>query len=1536
MNKLIKYFLFLLLISNVSADQGALDKVTQKSKFGTKDTLKTSFTSSFIYAISKSTTSYTLVTKYAKTSNTILKQLVATSNFQDIVATNNSVYILEKSNTVLKIYNTDLNQTIASFNSSSFVNTFGISDDEKYLFLATKAGLNIIKISTMASIAVLLSDNNIKDLKVHGNYLYLANDWQGLKVIDISNPELATTVSAFSVGDTYTKLALEDKYLYTLGNFGLKIFDISSANAPIEKSTLSLADLNTSNSSLYVNDLNAYIVNNNSLKVYDTANKTQLSAINIIGSTISDVNNAFVENQKLYLSTTTGLILYSALSDFKNTFLDANTTTAKTKQELTDGVFGLLTAGDTDYIKMSLPSEKFSATVGGINDLNISIINNLGQIVYNISNNQKFTKINLALDSGTYYLAVNSFTNSTGEYSIKTVFSSDDWTDNKNNAFLISLDENIKGSITNFSDNDIFRIDTFSSGTLNISNTNPLIDFELIDALGNTFASSKTSDQVRHFNLPSAGTYFVKVFSPAQDIDNLAYTFRPSLSSVINTHKDNSSIALVDLNKSQITTSTYSNVKTYENSIYLIESGNLVQFDNNFTLTSKLTRTGDSVVDYTKVGDYIYVVTQSKFLILNTSLTIIGSYTTGFTNKKIKVNADSAYILTTSSSFEVMNISQKESPQLLKDIFIGNSANDFDIKTNFSVTPTNHFTISLYLATNNGLETWDLTDTSAITKLSTYTNKSYNLIQVTSPFIYAITNNTSFEILYAKKATSLPKQRSSTNLSYTIKKMLINQEYAYLIKNDTSLANNYLNILHIKDKTNPILLDTFLTRAEDIAIKESIAYILSDTKNLQSFDISNDYADDKQHAFALQTLKQIHGIISPIRATDVDLFYINFSKDVDLLIEANSTKPTNFALYNFISDVTDTNKTFLVPSVETNATMHITAGEYYLKVTANQADSAYNFKISTIEDDYANTFAEAQLISLNQKNDANISSTDLDIVKFTVFQRGNLIFTTDNNVTATLYYDDFTTKLSSSAGVTLLNPGTYYVLMDSNVSTSYTFNAKYTKVDTLSQQNGFDGITNFNATHVVYGDRYIYTIDKNNHFNVYNQLLQKVSDLQLPSNNPYDTYDFQHYCGKSFFYDNRIYMNKTILKNGTEECGNGFKSIAVDNLERDNIDSLNFLEVGTNQFITLEKNVLTNSTTGITIQDTTLINIDNNFVYTYSSDATTIYKISYKDLAFTAKAYGDFNISTTDIDNIKNIKNDGNIDLLAINNRLLIYNSIIDKKVFTDADNNVSTPDILTSLILESNLTKTFTLEGNITDMLIDRSSKLLYITNENSTNLKIINYVLGTKTDVNITVTPNGLFIHQNQLFITSKDYGLKVYNFPLTITSQAINSIPNVGKSISNPFTYTGDTFNYISNKQPSVYFLTKSFIDGTTTGTYTSIDNNSINDKTFEGCFIATAAYGSYLEKHVKVLRNFRDTYLLTNSLGKKFVHLYYTYSPSIASEIAKSETAKSIIRVALLPMIYMIKYPLVFLILFLMTLLTFLFFKFTPKGITHEQA
>ena len=70
---------------------------------------------------------------------------------------------------------------------------------------------------------------------------------------------------------------------------------------------------------------------------------------------------------------------------------------------------------------------------------------------------------------------------------------------------------------------------------------------------------------------------------------------------------------------------------------------------------------------------------------------------------------------------------------------------------------------------------------------------------------------------------------------------------------------------------------------------------------------------------------------------------------------------------------------------------------------------------------------------------------------------------------------------------------------------------------------------------------------------------------------------------------------------------------------------------------------------------------------------------------------------------------------------------------------------------------------------------------------------------------------------------------------------------------------------------------------------------------GCFIATAAYGSFEAPMVKLLRDFRDMHLLTSSPGRWLVKQYYHYSPPAADWIRDRDGVRALVRILLLPLI-----------------------------------
>jgi hypothetical protein len=67
----------------------------------------------------------------------------------------------------------------------------------------------------------------------------------------------------------------------------------------------------------------------------------------------------------------------------------------------------------------------------------------------------------------------------------------------------------------------------------------------------------------------------------------------------------------------------------------------------------------------------------------------------------------------------------------------------------------------------------------------------------------------------------------------------------------------------------------------------------------------------------------------------------------------------------------------------------------------------------------------------------------------------------------------------------------------------------------------------------------------------------------------------------------------------------------------------------------------------------------------------------------------------------------------------------------------------------------------------------------------------------------------------------------------------------------------------------------------------------------CLVASAAYGSSPEQHVKVFRDFRDRCMMNHTAGRTLVSLYYRCSPALVEFVEHHGVIKKIVRWGLLP-------------------------------------
>jgi hypothetical protein len=230
----------------------------------------------------------------------------------------------------------------------------------------------------------------------------------------------------------------------------------------------------------------------------------------------------------------------------------------------------------------------------------------------------------------------------------------------------------------------------------------------------------------------------------------------------------------------------------------------------------------------------------------------------------------------------------------------------------------------------------------------------------------------------------------------------------------------------------------------------------------------------------------------------------------------------------------------------------------------------------------------------------------------------------------------------------------------------------------------------------------------------------------------------------------------------------------------------------------------------------------------------------------------------------------------------------------------------------QHNLTVSSTAGGSVTTpgegTFAYNASTVLDLVAKADSGHRFVNWTGNVTTIANVngastTITMNGSYS------IVANFAQIPPDQVTLTISSSTWGSVTTPGEAT---FTYDeGTVVNLEAEPEESCRFVAwigdvddvADVTDASTTITMNDDYSITATFKFGEGCFIATAAYGTPMADEIQILRDFRDGYLLTNPVGKTLVDIYYTASPPIADFITEHPSLKPIVRAGLVPAVAM---------------------------------
>ena len=330
-----------------------------------------------------------------------------------------------------------------------------------------------------------------------------------------------------------------------------------------------------------------------------------------------------------------------------------------------------------------------------------------------------------------------------------------------------------------------------------------------------------------------------------------------------------------------------------------------------------------------------------------------------------------------------------------------------------------------------------------------------------------------------------------------------------------------------------------------------------------------------------------------------------------------------------------------------------------------------------------------------------------------------------------------------------------------------------------------------------------------------------------------------------------------------------------------------------------------------------IVHADSNYIYEYGQASVNIFGEASNDTYINRmdSANEDYNAPSRGaykIDSLSVIQSLGDVVFIGNDNKL---------EVVEFNEDNVP------------NVKYTIDFSNSIEQLEVLEDKKILYIHLKDSNFIKVYDFKdlsnLEKLQEFDTYESINHMSFTENKVYVSAPEFGVRsFFTDENGLLVDANENYEHIGVDIDDVNSVDNSTFNYtaqsdsnVTRRSLKVFMLKENLTDSVSDSVYTQ---SKAGKAPKEGCFIATAAYGSYFEKHVKVLRDFRDEYLMTNELGREFVKFYYIHSPSIADNIAQNNIAKTVVRVGLTPIVYLLKYPL-YLLSILFILIMFFAYK-----------